>query len=702
MKKAIQLIFLLPCLVLLMQCKQDSVPPPAPFGPLPSEGQLVWHDLEFYAFAHFNMNTFTNMEWGFGSEKPSQFNPTALDTRQWARICKAAGMKGIIITAKHHDGFALWPSAYTEHSVKNSPWKNGQGDVLKDLAEACQEYGLKMGVYLSPWDRNHADYGKPEYLTYFRQQLRELLTNYGDIFEVWFDGANGGDGYYGGANEKRKIDNKTYYDWENTIKIVEELQPNAVIFSDAGPGVRWVGNEEGWANETNWSLLRKADVYAGMPDYKQLRSGHEDGTHWIPAECDVSIRPGWYYHPYEDHKVKSLSRLVDIYYNSLGRNASFLLNLPLDTRGLIHEKDSQQLMKLAATIRADFSEDLALNNKASASDSRGNGKAYHISKALDGDETTYWATKDGVNEASIEIEFGEMTTFNRFLIKEYIPLGQRVANFNLSVWQNDNWEKIGAGTTIGYQRILRLADQKTTKIKIDIQAKAAITIKSIELYNAPTLLDEPLIARTKEGQVTLAVDDPKSSLHYTLDGSVPTANSTTYTSPFALPEGGEVRAIAFDEASQQQSDVSSQRFGYAKHRWKVVAVSSGELEKASESIDENGETWWQSAKETSLPHDIIIDLSENLDISGFTYLPTQTRWVDGFIQSFAFYTSSDGKTWTATAKGEFSNIFNNPIEQRIEFSSVNARYIKLQALSIVEGMQGMGIAELGILPAAVN
>lgn len=698
MKKASQLIFLLLSLLFLAKCSSDSVPPPAPFGPLPSEGQLAWHELEFYAFAHFNMNTFTNMEWGFGSEKPSQFNPTALDTRQWARICKAAGMKGIIITAKHHDGFALWPSAYTEHSVKNSPWKNGQGDVLKDLAEACQEYGLKMGVYLSPWDRNHADYGKPGYLTYFRQQLRELLTNYGDIFEVWFDGANGGDGYYGGGNEKRKIDNKTYYDWENTIKIVEELQPNAVIFSDAGPGVRWVGNEEGWANETNWSLLRKADVYAGMPDYKQLRSGHEDGTHWIPAECDVSIRPGWYYHPYEDHKVKSLSQLVDIYYHSLGRNASFLLNFPIDDRGLIHEKDSQQLMKLAATIRADFSTDLALDHKATASNSRGNSSTYAASKALDGDETTYWATDDGVTEASLEIEWDKATTFNRFLMKEFIPLGQRITSFQLSIWENDAWKKIGEGTTVGYQRILRLPDQETTKIKIDIAAKAPITVKSVELYNAPILLDEPSISRDQAGRVQLSVDDPKSSIYYTLDGSTPSSNSTAYTAPFALTLGGEVRAISVDPKGQQHSDVSSRRFGYAKADWKVVAVSSGDLEKAAESIDENTASWWHSEKEAALPQEITIDLAKALNMSGFTYLPTQTRWVDGFIQSFAFYTSLDGKNWTARAKGEFSNIFNNPIEQRIEFPTVRARYIKLQAIGIVEGMHGMGIAELGILP----
>lgn len=224
---------------------------------MPSHRQLMWHEMEYYGFIHFNMNTFTNMEWGMGNESPESFNPTELDARQWARVAKEAGMKGIILTAKHHDGFCLWPSAYTEHSVKNAPWKNGKGDVVRELADACREYGLKMGVYLSPWDRNHSAYGSPEYVTYFHNQLKELLTNYGDIFEVWFDGANGGSGYYGGANETRKIDNKTYYQWDEVTRIVRELQPNAVIFGDGGPDVRWVGNEEGWANETNWNLLRK-------------------------------------------------------------------------------------------------------------------------------------------------------------------------------------------------------------------------------------------------------------------------------------------------------------------------------------------------------------------------------------------------------------------------------------------------------------
>ncbi len=278
---------------LFLSCNQTQ--PPEPIGPLPAERQLKWHELEFYAFVHFNMNTFTDIEWGTGGESPELFNPTELDLRQWARVCKEAGMKGIILTAKHHDGFCLWPSAYTAHSVKKSPWKEGKGDVVRELADACEEFGLKLGLYLSPWDRNHAEYGTDAYITYFRNQLTELMSNYGELFEVWFDGANGGTGYYGGANEERRVDRKTYYDWPVTRQIVRELQPSAVMFSDAGPDVRWVGNEAGWAGETNWSLLRRDEFYPGSPNYKDLTSGHEDGTHWLPAEVDVSIRLRWYY-----------------------------------------------------------------------------------------------------------------------------------------------------------------------------------------------------------------------------------------------------------------------------------------------------------------------------------------------------------------------------------------------------------------------
>jgi alpha-L-fucosidase len=471
--------------LLLNSCRE--ILPPAPFGPLPSERQLAWHQLGYYAFVHFNMNTFTNMEWGLGSEKPEQFNPTALDCRQWARVCREAGMKGIILTAKHHDGFCLWPSAYTEHSVKNSPWKGGKGDVVRELSEACKEYGLKFGIYLSPWDRNHPDYGKPEYITYYRNQLRELLTNYGEIFEVWFDGANGGTGWYGGANEERRIDRTTYYNWENTWKIVRELQPGAVMFSDGGPDIRWVGNEQGWARPTNWSFLKKKDFAPGVvDDIEHLRAGQEDGTDWIPAEVDVSIRPGWYYHPAEDTLVKTLPKLIDIYYNSVGRNASMLLNIPVDTRGLIHETDSARLMELATALKAGFEADLVLGKKVTSTNTRGKSKKFDSSKVNDNIKESYWATDDSVLQASLTIDLGKPAVFNRFLVQEYIPLGQRVKKFSLEVFTDGSWNTISEETTIGYKRILRFPDVTATQIRFTIEdAKACPVISNLQVFHAP-------------------------------------------------------------------------------------------------------------------------------------------------------------------------------------------------------------------------
>jgi alpha-L-fucosidase len=473
-------------LLALVAC--SGVEPPEPFGPVPSERQLAWHELEFYAFVHFNINTFTDKEWGFGDESPGLFNPTELDCGQWARVCKEAGMKGIILTVKHHDGFCLWPSQYTEHSVKNSPWKDGKGDVVRELADACKEYGLKLGIYLSPWDRNHSEYGTSEYITYFRNQLRELLTNYGDIFEVWFDGANGGTGYYGGANEDRRVNRKTYYDWENTYTIVRELQPGTMIFSDGGPDVRWVGNEQGWANTTNWCLLRRDEVWPGWPYYKQLRSGHEDGTHWVPAECDVSIRPGWYYHPAQDNQVKSLTSLLDIYYNSIGRNASFLLNFPVNRSGLIHEDDVEQVLKLAEIIRNDFASDLAKRKKVRASQTRGNSRKYKPGNINDGKKETYWTTDDNTIAASLELNLGQPASLNRLLVQEYIQLGQRVQQFTLEAFVNDTWQEITSGTTIGYKRILRFETVETNKIRFNIiKSKACPVISNLELYNAPLI-----------------------------------------------------------------------------------------------------------------------------------------------------------------------------------------------------------------------
>lgn len=311
-----------------------------PVQPTPTTKQVEWQKMETYAFIHFGLNTFNDKEWGYGNSDVKTFNPKKLDCEQWARTLAAAGMKGVIITAKHHDGFCLWPTHTTDYCIRNTPYKNGEGDVVGELSKACQKYGLKFGIYLSPWDRNQASYGSPYYLKLYQRQLKELLSNYGELFEIWFDGANGGDGWYGGAEEKRTIDRKHYYDFPKIFQIVDSLQPNATIFGDGGPGCRWVGNENGFAGETCWSMIPSNTVYPGYKNYKQLQFGWENGDQWTPAECDVSIRPGWFYHETEDSKVKTVDQLCDLYYRSVGHNATFLLNFPVNKDGLIHPIDS--------------------------------------------------------------------------------------------------------------------------------------------------------------------------------------------------------------------------------------------------------------------------------------------------------------------------------------------------------------------------
>lgn len=681
--------------LLLSAC--DNTQPPAAHGPLPSERQLAWHDLEYYAFIHFNMNTFTNMEWGMGDEKPEWFNPTELDTRQWARVAKEAGMKGIIITAKHHDGFCLWPSAYTEHSVKNSPWRDGKGDVLRELADACKEYGLKFGVYLSPWDRNHADYGKPEYLDYFRNQLRELLTNYGEVFEVWFDGANGGTGYYGGANENRKIDNRTYYEWDTVFEIVRELQPMACIFSDGGPDVRWVGNEEGWARPTNWSLLKRDDFAPGIAEnLEHLRAGQEDGTHWLPAEVDVSIRPGWYYHPYEDHKVKTLPQLLDIYYHSVGRNASLLLNFPVDTRGLIHENDVEAVMKLAEALKSDFAHDLAVGQKITATNVRGNSSRFSEKRIIDGKKDTYWATDDDVTEASLTIEFSQPTTFNRLLLQEYIPMGQRVKKFKVECIQGGAWQTLAEETTIGYKRILRLPTVTTSRLRVTIEdSKACPVISNLQVFNAPKVLEPPVVTRNKEGEITIVAADEGVDVFYTTGDIDPGANSTKYEGPFLFQQKGIVKAIAIDPFTGNTSPVTRQELDIPATRWQLMG-EPGKNQRAGAIFDGNQFTFLNINK--PMPVDFIIDIGETVNLAGFNYLPDQSRYSQGIIRHYELSVSLDGSNFgQPVASGEFGNIVNSPIWQRVTFAAVPARFVCFRAVSEVSGQNRAGIAEFSFI-----
>ncbi len=672
-------------------------PPPEAVGPLPTENQLAWQQMEFYGFIHFGLNTFANMEWGYGDTPAKMFNPKELDARQWARVAKDAGMKGIIITAKHHDGFCLWPSKYTEYSVKNAPWKDGKGDVIGELAEACREYDLKFGIYTSPWDRNHADYGKPKYVEYFRKQLEELLTQYGDVFEVWFDGANGGDGYYGGADETRRVDKKTYYDWPTTIEMIRKWQPNAIIWSDAGPDARWVGNEHGFAYDVTWSPLLKDEVYGGMPEYaKQYSMGQENGTHWVPAEADVSIRPGWFYHQSEDDKVKSLGHLMDIYYKSVGQNATLLLNLPVDNKGLVHERDVEQLKKLKTQVDLDFAHDLANRKPIKASHVRGNHKQYGADNLVDGKMDTYWATDDSVTKASIILDFGTPTTFNRMLLQEHIPLGQRVKSFSVEAFTDGEWTTLGSFGTIGYKRLLRLEETTASRIKVTIDsAKAPPVLSNLGVFNAPVIIEQPEITRNKMGLVTIANMEKGAAYFYTTDGSQPNINSKKYTEPFEVHTPTQITAIAHDAVTQRISEPKTIDFDISKKNWRVKSTetSTGNVK----AIDNDP---WSDYTLTGgeLQNGLIIDLGKTEQLKGFTYTPTQHRHLSGIITHYVFYISDNGKNWSLVQEGEFSNILNNPIEQRILFSKpTSGRFIKFRPKKVKENAGKAVVAEWGAI-----
>ncbi len=424
--------------------------------------------MEFYNFLHFTVDTFTDKEWGYGDESPEVFNPTAFDADAIVGVLKEAGSSGVILTCKHHDGFCLWPTKTTDHSIKHSPYKKGNGDIVREISEAARRHGLKFGIYVSPWDRNQATYGTPQYITLYREQIRELLTGYGPIFEIWHDGANGGDGFYGGAREKRVIDKLHYYHWSETWAMERALQPGAVIFSDVGPDVRWVGNEKGVAGETCWATYTPASPNGGPGapgdvNEKELTMGTRDGKCWMPAECDVSIRPGWFWHEKENGKVKTPAELMTLFYESVGRGASFLLNVPPDRRGLIYDADAQLLRSFGRMLRSTFQTDLAKGSIANASNMRGRERAFAASNLLDGKLTTYWATDDDVMIADVTLNLSRLSRFNVVRLREYTPLGQRVSSFVVEYEYGDQWVLFGSGTSIGICRIVRVNRLVTTK-----------------------------------------------------------------------------------------------------------------------------------------------------------------------------------------------------------------------------------------------
>lgn len=609
---------------LLSGCQK--VDAPEAILPIPQPKQVDWQKMETYAFVHFGLNSFNDREWGYGDSDPKTFNPARLDCEQWVQTFVNAGMKGVILTAKHHDGFCLWPTQLTEYCIRNTPYKDGKGDIVRELSDACKKHGIKFAVYLSPWDRHQANYGTPEYVDYFYKQLHELLSNYGDVFEVWFDGANGGDGWYGGAKDVRTIDRKTYYDYPRAYQMIDELQPQAVIFSDGGPGCRWVGNENGFAGATNWSFLRAGEVYPGYPKYRELQYGHADGNQWVAAECDVSIRPGWFYHPEEDDKVKTVDQLTDLYYRSVGHNGTLLLNFPVDRNGLIHPTDSSNAVGFHHQVQKELATNLLNNAKLEASNER--GRQYAVQTIIDGVYDTYWATEDGVTSADLTFTFKQPTQVNRVLIQEYIPLGQRVKKFAVEYKEGHQWLPVKSNeetTTVGYKRLLRFETIHADQLRIRFtDARGCLCVNEVGAYFAP---------------------DAKESYTH--------ATSTLNSFPFTL-----------------------------------LQVDAVEMPKCSDKDEQT--TCFVSGKE------ILIDLGEERTIGSLYYLPDQSEYNKGLISSYELSVGRTEAAFQVVAKGEFSNIRNNPVLQNVYFTPTEARYLKLKATRMVNEADSLGLAEIGI------
>lgn len=673
----------------------------------PSPRQLAWQRLEFEVFIHFGMNTFTDREWGEGNEDPKLFNPTDLDADQWARAAKDAGARAIVLVCKHHDGFCLWPSAFTEHSVKHSPWKSGRGDIVREVSDACKRQGLKFGVYLSPADLHEPTYGhSDEYNRYFINQLSELLTNYGPIHEVWFDGAT--------PRDKGQV-----YDYQAWYALIRQLQPDAVIFG-RGPDVRWVGNEAGRGRQSEWSVvalpvpenqftwpdMTEADL-GSIARLKSIAGGQY--LHWYPAETDTSIRPGWFWHPAENARVRSLTDLLNVYDQSVGNNSVLLLNVPPDRRGRFCDEDVARLHELGAALRATFATNIAAGASVeSTSDAPGHAGA----AATDGNAETYWTTPDDAIEPTITLALPQPRRFNLISLREHIADGQRIEQFAVEVWDQMMWNTTGAGwkevargTTVGYGKLLRIAPEETDRVRIHILAsRIRPTVEEVGLYMAPVALPPPRIERDRQGMVRIEAPKGAAGVVYTLDGSEPGNSATRYSKPFPLPEGGLVRARAIADGGPIPPEIGQREFDLCKAKWHVVSVSSDEAdagESAANAIDDDPRTIWHSRYSPSTakpPHEIVIDLGEDVDLHGFTYLPRQNGQANGTVLRYQFFSSGDGTTWgDAAAAGEFSNIKSNPVEQRVQFPPRRARFIKFVALSEINGRDWGSAAEFGVI-----
>ena len=677
MKKTVLYSLVISAIALCMtSCTKENAP--EPINPIPSQEQIDWQKLETYAFIHFGLNTYNDLEWGYGNTPASTFNPVNLDCEQWVATLKQCGMKGVLLTAKHHDGFCLWQTETTDYSIANSPYKNGKGDMVKELSDACKKYGLKFGLYLSPWDRNNSEYGREDYVETYHKQIDELTSNYGDLFEFWFDGANGGNGYYGGADETRSIDARKYYDYERARDTILKRHPDAMIFGGICQTIRWVGNEQGWAGDTDWCMINPEL----SDNTKHLNHGSENGTHWIPAEVDVSIRPGWFYHKREDHQVKSVAQLTDIYYRSVGHNANLLLNFPINLDGKIPALDSLRATEWYEVIVNDFKDNILKNAEVRVDNER--GREFKAENVIDDDWDTYWATDDGYNFGTISFSFDKPVKMNRVVLQEYIPLGQRVKDFYMEGELNGKWFKINPFdtlSTIGYKRIVRFNTVELDKLIIYFEeSRGPLCINNIEAYFAPILLTEPAISRNYDNIVTIESSDNEADIYYTTDGSNPNENSLLYDKAFVFNKKGIIKAITYDPISKKKSDVTVKELDLPKEYYQTSS--------SNKIFDGNT----NSMVYLDIDEPIIITFKEEQNISGFRYMPNQMRDASRHIVDYEFYVDD-----VLIKKSSFGNIKNNPIEQVVKFKNIKGKEVKFVPKSNTDKAKNCGIAEFSVI-----
>lgn len=708
---------------------------------LPRPNQSAWMRLERTFFLHFGMNTFNGVEWGSGREDPSIFNPTSLDAKQWVGAMKNAGGNLIILVTKHHDGFCMWPTLYTGHSVVASPWKNGQGDLVREVADAAHAQGMKLGVYLSPADlyqlrtnpinptgyygngskkllsviptdpatfqsdpskqRTPAPgcgsytYEVDDYNRYFLNQLYELLTQYGPLSVVWFDGANPD------PSVEETYDYTAWYD------LIHRLQPQAVI-SVKGPDTRWVGNEGGVGRTMEWSVIplpmdpadcKWPDLYG---DDLGSRAKLTPGSHlwWYPAEVNTSILSGWFWAP--GNRVKSASELIDFYYTSVGRNGNMLLNLPPDTRGLIPDDQLASLGAMAQVINDTFAKNIAIEGTPEADSSN---PANAPLMALDGNLDTWWEAASGCSTATFALHFPSAVTFDVISLQEAVDhRGQRIESFAVEALIDGKWTTLDTQTTVGHRRLLRLTSPVTTdsfRVRI-LSSRMEPTLAEVGLYRQATPVPPPTISDREDGGfVTLTAPDGVSVV-YTTDGSLPTTESAVYRTPVPMPRGGTLHAALLTGQGRLGMIASKHFSGLVPTGWRVVSSEgSTEVGEPTLAIDGKASTAWRCGKPegATTPCRITVDMGSINEIRGFTYLPWQKGSSDGVVELFRFETSVDGVKWTANVEdGRFGNIKNNPVLQEVTFPLVKARFFRFTSLRETDGEAGMCIGEISVLP----